>query len=454
MQTAVLDNADSEEPVELPIEAVDLELFRQAHPGRTFWCGVWLGGCGGRLTTRLYTEKVCHFAHVPDPESPDSPCRRTDSRASGSGSADHLYVKAALADWMARHNLSGHTRILRDVPGEMRVGAQVTAEPTGHEPLHFILDDSALPSPGEFDGGTVFGPDVTPDARLLREQGYVHRVRCVPDGAHRKVQIGTHGSDGSQDWYDFTADNVQLTPEGLSTPAVRAIRRRLSRTMPIDVPTHDFTAKTTTAARPVTPVSDNPADRTELAEALRKALADRASVTPLQRCLDRLDAATRQGVTADENELIQQASDVLLRLRREVGVPAPESAARPHPKRPTPLIPAPAAAPAEKPHHGPEKKGPRNERQARRAAVRRARNTLDRLTQRVPLSYAEMQQMGRDLATALDTAGDKLPPSEYRKAQTWIEHLSQPEAVPNRVDNASTPDRLHSASSAVRGAHS
>ncbi|MEV6123104.1 hypothetical protein AB0M23_21760 [Streptomyces sp. NPDC052077] len=106
MKTAVLDNADSEEPVELPTDAADHELFRRAHVGRTFWCGVWLGGCGGRLTNRLCRNKICHFAHVPNPEASGSPCRRTSSRSSGSGSADHLYVKAALADWMARYGLS------------------------------------------------------------------------------------------------------------------------------------------------------------------------------------------------------------------------------------------------------------------------------------------------------------------------------------------------------------
>ncbi|MFI8301320.1 hypothetical protein ACIGCZ_36020 [Streptomyces nigra] len=452
MQTAVLDNADSEDPVELPTDAVDLELFRCGHVGRTFWCGVWLGGCGGRLTTRLCTDKICHFAHVPDPDAPDSPCRRTSSRSSGSGSADHLYVKAAVADWMARHGLSGDTRILRDPAGEVRLGAQITAEPSGHKPLRFILDPSALLVPGEFDAGTVFGPDIEPDPRLLREQGYVHRVRCVSEGAHRKVQFGTQSSDGAVDWYDFTADNVHLAPDGLSTRAATEIRRRRSHTVPIGAHARDFPAKTPAESAPTlaTAVPDTPEDRTELVKALREALAGRVSVTPLQRCLDRLEAATRQGATAQENELMRRASDVLLRLRRGVGAAAP---ARPQRKKPNRPIPAPAAAPAGKTSTRPVKNGPRQERQARRAAVRQARNILQRLTQPVPLSNAEMQQMGRDLAAALNTAGDKLLPSERRKAQAWIDHPTQPEPARTPFErHALAPDHLRSAATAVRGA--
>lgn len=64
------------------------------------------------------------------------------------------------------------------------------------------------------------------DPRLLGEQGYAHRVRCLSEGAHRTVQIRTQSSDGTIDWYDFTADDVQLAPEGLSTSAVTEIRRR------------------------------------------------------------------------------------------------------------------------------------------------------------------------------------------------------------------------------------
>ncbi|WP_331747623.1 hypothetical protein OG520_39730 (plasmid) [Streptomyces sp. NBC_00984] len=56
IQTAVLGGADSEEPLMLPMEAIELDAFRRAHEDNTFWCGTLLGGCGGQLTTKLYTD--------------------------------------------------------------------------------------------------------------------------------------------------------------------------------------------------------------------------------------------------------------------------------------------------------------------------------------------------------------------------------------------------------------
>ncbi|MGI5143561.1 MULTISPECIES: hypothetical protein [unclassified Streptomyces] len=56
IQTAVLGHRESDEPLVLPLEAFELDVFRHLYRGATFWCGVLLGGCGGRLTTKLYTD--------------------------------------------------------------------------------------------------------------------------------------------------------------------------------------------------------------------------------------------------------------------------------------------------------------------------------------------------------------------------------------------------------------
>ncbi|MET8214162.1 hypothetical protein ABZT51_52015 [Streptomyces sp. NPDC005373] len=40
----------------LPMEAIELDVFRHRYASGTFWCGVLLGGCGGQLTTKLYTD--------------------------------------------------------------------------------------------------------------------------------------------------------------------------------------------------------------------------------------------------------------------------------------------------------------------------------------------------------------------------------------------------------------
>ncbi|MFJ8025529.1 hypothetical protein [Streptomyces sp. NPDC096311] len=56
IETAVLGAADSEEPLMLPLEAIELDAFRRRHGSDTFWCGLLLGGCGLQLTTKLYTD--------------------------------------------------------------------------------------------------------------------------------------------------------------------------------------------------------------------------------------------------------------------------------------------------------------------------------------------------------------------------------------------------------------
>ncbi len=40
IQTAVLGSADSEEPLMLPLEAIELDAFRRRHEHDTFWCGL------------------------------------------------------------------------------------------------------------------------------------------------------------------------------------------------------------------------------------------------------------------------------------------------------------------------------------------------------------------------------------------------------------------------------
>lgn len=53
-----------------------------------------LGGCGGQLTTKLYTDEVCHFTHHP---GPDGLPHLYGRHARCVPSADHLYTKSAAA---------------------------------------------------------------------------------------------------------------------------------------------------------------------------------------------------------------------------------------------------------------------------------------------------------------------------------------------------------------------
>lgn len=62
IQTAVLGDAASGMPLLLPLEAIEVDAFRREHAGDTFWRGLLLGGCGGQLTTKLYTDRVCSLS--------------------------------------------------------------------------------------------------------------------------------------------------------------------------------------------------------------------------------------------------------------------------------------------------------------------------------------------------------------------------------------------------------
>lgn len=463
IQTAVLDNPDSEDPVECPTEAQELLVFRRDHLERTLWCGTWLGGCGGELITRLCEDKVCHFAHKADP---DSPCRRKSSRTAGTGSADHLYIKAALADWMASQNTPGKTHIPQDPSQRIRLGAQVTAEPVGHLPLLFILDETALPALGESTAGMVFGENVEPPARLLHEHGFVHRVRCVSEGAHRRTQIGTQSTDGSTDWRDFTSDHVRLTENGLSTEASAEIHRRRTQTVPIGSRRPRPPASRNAPIRPAPPVAEPSLepDRDELALALRTALAKNAGVTQLQRHLDRLEGVVHSGATLVETELLRHAHEVLMRLRRGVGAPAPTPAPR---KRKAAqrnaLSPMPLARPrASRPAHP----SPMSEQSSRAnqskpsvpgmdvsVAVRKVRRTLRKDSRTHGRTTVLDSPAARaDFAAALDIAQDRLLLSEVNAAKAFLARSSAASRLGPGEETGLSPQALDAAAVAIRGA--
>ncbi|MEU0436418.1 hypothetical protein ABZ153_33350 [Streptomyces sp. NPDC006290] len=178
------------------------------------------------------------------------------------------------------------------------------------------------------------------------------------------------------------------------------------------------------------------------------------SVTRLRHSLDLLEAATRQGATAEENDLMRQASDELPRLRRGVGAQTPVPSPRSRFRKPEHLpTPTPAIAPLSTRGSAAAPQAPRQQRQSRRAAIRQARNILDRLTQPIPLADAEIPELVRELTDAVDRAGTGLAASEQRRARSWIERSAQPEAARTAFGHeALTPDSLRSAANAVRGA--
>ncbi|MEU4040267.1 hypothetical protein [Streptomyces collinus] len=217
IQTAVLGSADSEEPLMLPLEAIELDAFRRHHEHDSFWCGLLLGGCGLQLTTKLYTDRVCHFAHHPGPDGHPHLCGR---RARGVNSADHLYVKSAATTWLRSRDQQAEIKFAQ--PDGVPIGSVVDIRfPRGGLRVH--LDQAVEPSWDHDGHEPVLGMSVPVDRDTLIDRWYVHRIRLDSDGTARRVRIGTEAFARETEW--FALDDCEMTQRGLSTPAVEQIVR-------------------------------------------------------------------------------------------------------------------------------------------------------------------------------------------------------------------------------------
>ncbi|WP_240512477.1 hypothetical protein [Streptomyces griseoruber] len=220
IQTAVLGGADSDEPLMLPLEAIELDAFRRRHEHDTFWCGLLLGGCGLQLTTKLYTDRVCHFAHHPGSDGHPHLCGR---RARGVSSADHLYVKSAAAAWLRSRDQQADVEFVQ--PEGAPIGSVVEIRfPRGGLRVH--LDQTVEPSWDQVGCEPVLGVSVPVDRDTLIDRWYVHRIRLDSEGTARRVHIGTEAFARETEW--FTLDQCEMTERGLSTPAVEQIVRSRS----------------------------------------------------------------------------------------------------------------------------------------------------------------------------------------------------------------------------------
>ncbi|MFE5519826.1 hypothetical protein ACFQ9Q_19185 [Streptomyces virginiae] len=214
IQTAVLGGAESEKPLMLPLEAIELDAFRKRHEHDTFWCGLLLGGCGVQLTTKLYTDRVCHFAHHPGADAPSHRCGR---RARGVASADHLYVKAAADAWLrARGTQAGFDFVQ---PDGVPIGSVLDIQ-LPHRKLRVHLDREVEPD-WDAEHEPVLGVSVPVDSDTLIRRWYVHRIRLDSEGTARRVRIGTEAFAWPTEW--FALDDCEITDRGLSTPAVERI---------------------------------------------------------------------------------------------------------------------------------------------------------------------------------------------------------------------------------------
>ncbi|MFD8696542.1 competence protein CoiA family protein [Kitasatospora purpeofusca] len=213
VQTAVIGDKHSDDPVLLPFEPEPLDAFRRNHQGATFWCGTLLGGCGKELTTKRYTSRVCHFAHHPPVH-----CNRT---ATGENSADHLFIKRAVDNWLRSQRI----RTIADFEG---------AVPNGLVGLHFTAialravvsiqfgrqsvsswqaRHADLTHRGTRRVSWLFGPETMLTRQFIDQHGHALRVACHTVDHTRQVRIGVEDSEHRITWHGF--DEFAMTESGI-----------------------------------------------------------------------------------------------------------------------------------------------------------------------------------------------------------------------------------------------
>ncbi|MGW7257750.1 hypothetical protein [Streptomyces sp. NPDC054834] len=234
VQTAVIGHKNSDHPVILPMDAWELDRWRKAHPDYSYWCGLQLGGCGGELSDRRYTTKVCHFAHHPTAPA----CNRKNN---GESSADHLFIKRGVQSLLGKRRARGQvqTRDLGNGPGD----AVDVHLPDSRRRLRFQLStvdyrawrraDDELAADGD-DIDWIFASEGAITQQLLGRHGYCLRVRCETVGGERRVHIGAEARDRTVAWTPM--EDCELTPSGLVTPDTERIRLSHPRPRPTAFP--------------------------------------------------------------------------------------------------------------------------------------------------------------------------------------------------------------------------
>lgn len=226
VQTAVLGGPGSDRPVILPEEPHNLDEFRRQFGTDRFWCGTLLGGCGEKVMTKRYETKVCHFSHYPDRHGGRAVCHRS---ANGVDSADHLFIKRHVTEWLAGqgHATRAELRSLGHGPGDaVDFWLRATQQHLRFElhPEDYRSWRKAADSLGAKEGHVewVFGPDGAITRDVVARQGYALRVRCETAGNDRRVLIGTVTAERPVVWAPL--EQCRMTRGGIVTPALRDLR--------------------------------------------------------------------------------------------------------------------------------------------------------------------------------------------------------------------------------------
>lgn len=231
VQTAVLGSPDSDYPLSLPMDREEAAIYLSRYKGKPFYCGRLLGGCGWRLMDKLYSDRVCHFAHYPDPNGSAPECER---RYFGADSADHLYIHRGLTSGLsgpARKQqfdgtiTQGRCTDLLVNPGRSRSAIRVQF--VNLPPDVWAKEDEELRARlGWVDW--MVGPRALATGKyLLDRDGYALRVRCEQQGSTRVVKIGTETQSGDLEWAELK--DCEISERGIVTPLLRKLRSAAPR---------------------------------------------------------------------------------------------------------------------------------------------------------------------------------------------------------------------------------
>ncbi|MFB7763503.1 hypothetical protein [Streptomyces xiamenensis] len=443
----MIGHAESEEPIILPMEAIELDAFRRRHVGDTFWCGLLLGGCGARLSSKLYTDRVCHFSHIFDPTG----VHVCDRRSRDIASADHLYVRQAAIPWLKARGQQAEFHYTQ--PGGAPIGAvvDITWE-SGEGSLRVHLDDAVPPAWDDTSTEPVLGMSVPVDDDTLVRRWYVHRIRFDSVGTARQVQIGTQAFARETTW--FGIDECEMTPQGLRTPAVeRIIRDRGTRpaAVPFQSTRPSRPAQQPDPVRRLAGAIESGArfavlsarqdvlaqlengvqtpEHTAVLEAARTWLAEQSALRA--DLFGRLKQAVTQGDPADIRRLLKKVAaeagtdrykeeiDVLYSAerfleqdqRRTVGRQRMAQLSQQRRPRHRSSPPPPRGSTVVSQHSGPPKDV---------AAHLRVKEILSDLRRTKRQPGRDLRRLTSSLARALKAAGDRVTPRELADANAWI----------------------------------
>ncbi len=227
VQTAVLGRPDSDLPLSLPTDRKAAVRYLSPYKGKRFFCGVHIGGCGWRLMDKLYGDRVCHFAHYPDPKGLAPKCER---RYFGADSADHLYIHRGLTSDLGRRGGKQRFqgRLVKGRCTDLLVNPSISRSAIKVQFVHlppnvWTREDEELRARlGRVDW--MFGPEALGTTKyLLDRDGYALRVRCEQQGSARVVKIGTQTHDGDLEWSDLK--DCDISERGIVTPLLRKLGR-------------------------------------------------------------------------------------------------------------------------------------------------------------------------------------------------------------------------------------